>query len=330
MNKRITKKIFAALAVATFFIGGVNAQILTDFVEATAGVESVDTVTISSTTRLYVYPDVYYAPTYARATNTNIGSNEWTWYNSVDNSGPVIKAAANENWIEFTWPATAQTYPVAVYESTTGAGGCEGSVSTINVEVIGTPTVTYTADNAGADIIGTDISVCESDAARLTDIVQLAFTQAGIIGNPSYQAQYTLTVDTIALGDGAPVAPVIATESFLGSAGTQVASNAATLDLAQPVDHGDGAGFVCITNAGGESRSTVYTYSLTGVNDRISRKSDYNGTWEADAGYTPGLAYDSAFDNWTWYDTTAETIAITVNPVPVTGPIYHISNMWAN
>ena len=54
------------------------------------------------------------------------------------------------------------------------------------------------------------------------------------------------------------------------------------------------------------------------ITDRISRKSDYlvNPT--------------GANTGWRPYDTTTETIVITVNPTPVTGPIYTIPNNWAN
>ncbi|PLX10297.1 MAG: hypothetical protein C0597_17005 [Marinilabiliales bacterium] len=176
----------------------------------------------------------------------------------------------------------------------------------MDVDVIGAPSVTYSADAPGT-IIGADLTVCEGDA-RLTDVVQLAFTQAAIAGSPSYLASYTIDIDT--------TATTAFTETFSNAAA--VATDAATLGLAQPVDHGDGAGFVCLTNAGGDKRTTVYTYTILGVNDRISRKSDYL----TNSGALP--------TGWSLYDTTAETIAITVNPAPVTGPIYHIGNMWAN
>ena len=330
MNKRITKRLLAAVAVVSFFVFGANAQYFGDYVSATTAGETIDTVTVGTQTGFYAEPDPYYSPSYNTATNTGLGANQlWDWTitpatgtasGTEATSGNYLQVLGDTmNYLEVVWGAGTGTVTLDVAERNSSTT-CAGSTQSITVQVIGTPTVTYSADAANGaavgGIIGTDISVCESDADRLNDIVQLAFTQAGITGNPSYKAQYTITVDTLTIGTGVPV--TLATESFTAAGGTQVSSNAATLNLAQPVDHGDGAGFVCITNAGGDKRGTVYTYTIAGVNDRISRKCDFlSNTTNVAAG-------------WSWYDTTAETIAVTVNPAPVTGPIYHISNMWAN
>jgi hypothetical protein len=307
MNKRFTTRLMAAFAVATLLTAGANAQILTDYVIQTSAGQSVDTVTVNSTTRLYVYPDMIYSPSYNRTTNAGLGANErWTW------SGGVTKAAANENWIEQTWAATG-TVIVNVAESNS-AVSCPGSTSTINVQVIATPTVTFTATNATPVFgsAGSPFTFCENDPRLGTDNVQAAFT-SGISGNPSYQIQYAITVDTSSDG-GATWSNIAArTQTYSGAAGTQQTSNTTTSNLTAPT-----SGFVALPNGGGLQRPTRFTYTINGVNDRISRKSNYltNSTRTATA--------------WTWYDTAAETVVIIVNPTPVTGPIYHISNMWAN
>lgn len=307
MNKRFTKNLMAAAALMLFFVAGAQAQILTNYVIQTNTGETVDTVTVNSTTRLYVMPDPVYSPSYNATTNANIGVNEtWTWSNGV------TKAASGENWIEQNWTATG-TVTVDVVEANTTVS-CAGSTSTINVEVIDEPTVTYTSVD-GSPVFGSaasPFSFCESDGRLTTDYVQAAFTSE-IAGNPSYQIQYTITVDTSSDGGSTWSNIAARTQTFAGSSSTQQASNAATLNLTVPT-----GGFVAIANASADQRPTRFTYTLNGVNDRISRKSDYltNNTAAATA--------------WSWYDTTAETVVIVVNPSPVTGPIYHISNMWAN
>lgn len=311
MKKNFTKKLLAAFAVAMLFTGLSQAQILTDYVQST-GSEATDTVTISSTTRLYAYPDAVYSPSYNASTNANLGANQtWTWYNGTDATGTEIKAAANENWIEFTWPGTAQTYPVAVVEANS-AVSCDGSATTINVEIIAEPTVTFTSAD-GSGIFGSaaaPFAFCENDTRLGTDAVQGTFTH-GMSGSPSLQVQYSLTVDT-SHNAGASWTNIAAmTQTYSGAAGTQQAVTGTTHNLTAPA-----GGFVCVTD--GVDYPTRFTYSINGVNDRISRKCDYLSNSGA------------AATGWSWYDTTAETLVIVVNPVPVTGPIYHISNMWAN
>lgn len=312
MKKKITRNLVAAFATTVLFAGLAQAQILTDYVQST-GVEATDTVTVNSTTRLYVMPDPVYSPSYVASTNANLGTNQrWEWYPSADGSGVAIKAAANENWIEYTWGAAPTTYPISVIESNS-AVSCAGSVSTINVEIIAEPTVAYTAaDGSGIfGSAGSPFSFCEGDARLGTDAVQATFTH-GMTGSPSLQVEYTLAVDTSHNGGGSWTNIPAMTQSYDGASGAQQAVTGTTHNLTAPA-----GGFVPLTD--GVDYPTRFTYTLTGVNDRITRKCDY---------LTNSAAAATA---WSWYDTTdLETIVIVVNPTPVTGPIYHISNMWAN
>jgi hypothetical protein len=319
MKKNFTKKLLAAFAVAMLFAGLTQAQILTDYVQST-GSEAIDTVTVSSTTRLYAYPDAVFSPSYNATTNAGRGSNQrWTWYNGTDATGTEIKPASNDNWIEFTWPGTAQTYPVAVVESNS-AVSCNGSATTINVEVIASPTVTFNTTDGTPVFYGTTgvpVSICESDARVGTDYFQATVSHGIADNNDSrIQLHYKIIVDTS--NDAGSTWTNIVADSGLYYNGTQVTTLTApgvSHNLAVPPNTGSGtSGFVAINGA-----MTRYTYSLIGVTDKISRKSDYDGS------ILPG-----ALTGWTLYDTTVESAAIVVNPVPVTGPIYHISNTWAN
>jgi hypothetical protein len=326
MNKRLTQKILAALVVAFFFAASASAQFFGDYVEGGAGAtagQEIDSVTVGAQAGFYAEPDPYFSPGYAPTTNLGLGADQywrWTITNAVTGTASGAEAAPGtyiqtpaaindtSNYIEILFGAGTGTITLDVAERN-GAVACEGAAQTMTVAVVAEPTVTFSPDNpqVGVGEIGADVSICETDAERLNDVIQLTFT--GIYG---YQAQYGITVDTLPIGGGPAVNIPALDEDFLGAAGNQVSSNATTLDLAQPT-----GGFATITNAGGESRSTIYTYTLQGCTDRISRKSDYLSN-------TTGAA-----TGWTWYDNNGTTIAVTVNPAPVTGPIYHISNLWA-
>jgi len=325
MMKKITRNLVAAFAVTFLFVGLAQAQYFADYVEAvTGGSEEIDTVTTGTQTGLYAEPDPYYSPAYNTANNTGLGTDQYWDWTITNGTASGSEAAVYEqvlgdtsNYIEIAWSGTG-TVTVDVAERN-GAVSCAGATQSMTVQVIDPSTVTFSADNPGGNVFGgtnDTIKVCATDLTRLDDFVQVAFSQSVAFGSPSYQVQYTITIDTITSG-GAINNIAGYTESYMGSAGNQVASTADILNLAQPVDHGSGVGFVCITN-GGTSAATLYTYRIQGVTDRISRKSDFL------------LNPTKLANGWTWYDTTLETLTVQVNPAPVTGPIYHISNMWAN
>ena len=312
MKKTNILKITLTLLLA-FALNGAFAQ----FVASTSTAsEAIDTVTVGATIPYYVQPDAYFNPSFSTIADTASVESTFAWDVTGVTGASLIwqsvnATAGNGNYVEVNFGNTNGAGQTISVLETAPAGCNAGSAITMEVRVIGTPAVSFSPDNAGTVLggSGATLSFCEGDA-RLSDVVQLAFTQADLPNNPSYLASYEITVDTIQAD--ATVSNIGArTETFSGA--SAVASNANTLDLAQPT-----GGFVCITNGSGVKRSTVYKYTILGVNDRISRKSDYLTN---SAGAATG---------WTLYDTNAETVQITVNPVSVTGPIYHISNMWAN
>ena len=182
------------------------------------------------------------------------------------------------------------------------------------VTVVDAPTVTFTA---GAGFISVDtLSVCEGDAS-LSDIVQATFT-----GIRTFQLDWSLEIATLDAAGAKELywslakASLGGTQAYAvemdGAGGNQeVDINATTFDPDRPTDNTYTA-----INDGTRKKTTLYSYAINGVNDRISRKSDYLSNPTA------------AADSWTWYDTTTETVVIKVNPAPVTGPIYHIPNDW--
>jgi hypothetical protein len=319
MKRKSLLRIGLGVAMAMFVVNGLFAQVqnadysLYDANETAP--TAIDSVTTGTTTGLYVMPDMYYHPDYTAVGGWTLTANfTWNWsFNGASGGSTINDANPNDNYVEIDWGAASlgTPYEVNVYEEASPAyGGCQGDITVLNVEVVATPTVTFTADNPGS-IIGADLTVCEGDA-RLADIVQAAFT-----GIRTFQLDWDLEIATLDasmakdeyfdINYGSLGAVQDYAIQNQGSDGSQTtAINAATYDLTVPT-----GGFL-VQN----TKSTVFTYDIRGVNDRISRKSDY---------LTNAAA---ALDSWSWYDTGVETIVITVNPAPDTGPIYHIPNNW--
>jgi hypothetical protein len=313
MKRGTLLKALFGVAFAMLMANGIFAQIPAVF-DPISGDQAaaIDSVTIGSTTPYYVEPDAYYHPNYA-GTGALTAGFVWNWASAP--AGPTLNVT--NNYVEVTWPATG-LFNITVNEEAPAAyGGCTSADTNMWVRVIAEPTVTYTADNPGT-IIGADVEVCEGDG-RLTDVVQ-----AALAGVNSYQLEWTLQITTLQ-ADHSTInnywdidKNVLGAAGYAverdGAAGTQDASiTTTTYNLAKPTD-----GLFTAIVDGGNKAATVYTYTINGVNDKISRKSDYLSNTTA------------AADSWSWYDTTAETITITVNPAPETGPIYHIPNDWAN
>jgi hypothetical protein len=324
MKRGTLLKAFFGVAFAMLVANGIFGQhpINGDY-ESISGDQAaeIDSVTVGSTTGYWVLPDPYYNPN--AATTGELGtSTQWNWDLPTNPSGATFTGSGAASYtvdtvyVEVAWPATGLNN-ITVNEELTAGAGCASSDTNVWVRVIAEPTVTYSADNPGT-VIGADLNVCEGDA-RLTDDVQAALT-----GVNTYQLQWTLQITTLQadqmtindywdINKASLGAAGFAIERD-GAAGTQDASiTTATYNLDKPTD-----GLFTSIVDGLSKATTVYTYTVNGVTDRISRKSDYltNPT--------------AAADSWSWYDTTAETITITVNPAPETGPIYHIPNDWAN
>ncbi len=311
-------RMITSIAIALFVANGLFAQVENtgDYEAITGAATEIDSVTVGTTTGLYVKPDAYFHPGYVAPNWTLTTGFTWSW-NVPAGLGAITFSAVDTNYVEIQWNAAsvASTSIVVTETAPAGFGGCSGDTN-VYVQVIDSPTATFTADNPGT-IIGANLTVCEGDA-RLADVVQATMT-----GITSLQLEWTLeiaTLDATAVKDeyfNLAKASLGAVQAFaINRAGTlanpqETGINALTFNFNKPTD-----GTYTAIQPAALKKSTVYTYVINGINDRISRKSDYltNAAGAANL--------------WTWYDTTAETITIRVNPAPVTGPIYHIPNDW--
>ncbi len=335
MFKKLTMKFLAAFAVAIMFSFSLSAQILSDYVEGGTGgatLEQIDSVTQGTTHTYYVEPDPYYSPSYSAASNSGYASTAtWSWFKaSADNWTSASIAASgsytatnNNNNLSIVFGTSLGLDSIGVYEGSTLAGLCDGDTSYLKIFVVDTSSVDYAAASMFYDaaVSNDTLKICEGDLLLSSKYVYVDFTES-ISGNPSLQLDYSFSQVTV--NSAGASSTIYSFDSTIANSYTQVKDlDGSDKYLYRPAA-GDGYvgldDYACYTNSG-VKQQTIYTYTLEGVSDRISRKADY-----ATGGYT----YNKLA--WTLYDKndTDATFVIVVNPAPVTGPIYHISNTWAN
>ena len=316
-----TKNIFKVLATLVFAImigSAAYAQPVSPFAQYDANETAptaIDSVTTGMTMPYYVMPDAYFHPGYVNPGWALTPGFTWTWEIYTNPGGAAI-SSQTDNYVEIAW-GTAGNYAVQVFEIAPAAyGGCNGDTTIMNVTVLPVPTLAF---NTAAGYITDSIEVCEGDA-QLLDIVGVSLD-----GVTPFHLMWTFEIATLdasrakdAYYDTDKSTPVGQyAEQFTAAIPDNV--TAATYDLTGP----DDGVFDCIGGV-----STVYTYQISGVNGKISRKSDYLLSPSADDDFN---YWDASANNFvgTAGGWTVASIAITVNPRPDTGPIYHIPNNWA-
>jgi hypothetical protein len=339
MKTRFTKKLFAALAVAGLFAGGAYAQVIPGYEDGTAGgvanyvgtgTQATTEVTIGKTIPLFAWPDTYYHPSYDPEAGTGLTvGHTWAW-TPIAGTGTVTLANASGNYVEMTG-ATLGTATVSVLESGPVCG--DVSPQTMGVTVRATPTVSITLP------VALTITQCEGNALLTFASTQV---QATIVNNSTsnYRLVWSLEIYTESAGSpdewfdtdistslGTAPGPYYA-ESYTQAAPDYIA--AAGIYNISSVGAPDVA-YITINN-----KTTVYRYTVTAINDAVSRRGDFINIDDAVQG-TGNAVNSAAPGDFMYYDVLgANPLAatsvrtITVNPVPVTGPIYHISNLWAN
>jgi len=322
---KTTNKILVSAVTFLFALMSVQAQVEnSDFTSIGDATVNIDSVSVGSTNGYYIMPDTYYHPNYNGANSWTLTAGfTWTWDVTA---GAIANDADNaDNYVEVEFPSTG-TYVLAGRETSPAAyGACSSEDTTITVEVLDTASFSVIA---GGGYISANTEVCEGDAT-LSNL--LGINIADNAGNgANYNLQWSLTIYTLQADHTTPVNYYNTDESTNVGAGNPAISYtaAAPAAIANPgvydLTHVNDGEFSAIGGA-----STVYEYTVTSINDRFSRKSEYLSLLAANGG-TPGFA--TTPDDFTYYGAGDEefTITITVNPAPVTGPIYHIPNNWAN
>ncbi|MDD3568890.1 MAG: hypothetical protein PHT92_10870 [Bacteroidales bacterium] len=322
-TKNLLKLAFTMLAMIV--MTGAMAQ-----VEESQYVEASGTTyhTTGQPLGLYARPDMSYSPDYRSDAVTPWSLNpnsEWKWVFGTDMSvtdANMIEDWANNNYVEIAAPAVG-LYTISVAERNTNTGCADNTPVSQQVAVFSQPSINFRAADGVAWGDG-----CGNITAKTITLDLVAEGLASGLINATWQLQtMPVTIDgaTGVHTDGTVDATnsfswnksTTATQTLDGVSWTMtdnggfdatLASPAlSTLTLAATLDFELGAGEV--------ARKWVFSL-VDGINDRISRKSDYITI--AGGGST------------SWYTGTTTDIEIYVVRAPETGPIYHIPNSYNN
>lgn len=320
MNKRITRKIFAAFAVSMLFVGFAMAQTHNGTTVPGAGANYVSGdvqtemwMTVGTTVPAYAQPDPYYHPNYdpAGGNYTLTDGFTWTWTETPTGTGvlTITQNAANDNYVTFSTP-DVDDYAITVAE---GSALCtDATPSTLTLHAIAAPTAQF--GTAG------DSTTCGNLGVQA---VALNITEAVTAPMNTYALSVVMTVDTFDYATNAWV-------NIAASTSTEIDWTLAAKG----------------TPNGGATPNFVHTFNTPAidlVNNRRTRylftlgdPSDYTG---AGAGMASNVSQNSDYiaiaggsvaANTTLYGFgAADVMGWVVNPTPATGPIYHISNAWA-
>lgn len=342
MNKRITRKIMAAVAVATLFGGLMFAQVEAtgDYTQYDANLlvpTTVEYVTVGATMGYYAVPDPTYHPAYVNGVGgpwTLTAGFTWAWTVPTEPAPgdatvayPVATFPANYGRI--TYGATGN-YVVNVAETAPAAfGGCaDASPTVMNVTAIVAPTGTMSIAPAAPWVqIGVTPSyqTCSNQAA---EPVTISFVENVPNALASYAFQVTETIENLNGANAVIATPQaqavvqnfpLTSKVRTGNVGTLPAAafNAATPNFSF-VFNTDALDIVQV--AGVDAR-TRYTYTVTRAGSALPATNfDFASNISHKSNYILGAG------NELYYAFTNNTVSFIVNPAPATGPIYHISN----
>lgn len=311
MKKTNFLKIAFTLVLA-FVISGAFAQILTVYDETNA----TDMYQTESTTfRLYALPDANFSGSYDAATNTGIDVNaRWTWdLGGLTAIAPWVDntTAIAQNYVEITAPAAGGgPYTIDATESNTLGGGCvSGTTQSQIVNVVAAPTGSITT---------TDILAPANCGDQAAETVQVQFVENVPDALAGFAFAVTETVDVID-GTGAFVSNVSTNATFVSFTTATKAQGVGadfTAASASPNFYYEFSTSPLVVDGG--TNRTRYTYNLVKATDAPGASLD--GVISA---ISEKSQYIDGVDTYSFGD--SEVVFI-VNPAPVTGPIYHISN----
>ncbi len=322
MTKKSVLKLATAALVFLFAANVVNAQVEDDnYVEID---EVITHHTVGRTLGFYVEPDAAYNPNYTAGGLWTLNPKSgWTWsYSDAEaNLDPV------DNYVQITDLAVGN-WMIEVFETNDDLD-CDGGVVDERVVILPAPTMEV---NAGAVGFGDECGDLEDHT------ISFSLT-AATLANDLISAQwrlktYPVTID--ASGDPELDLDSEAIEVFLWNKFDESPQTIGGQDWTMTENSsfvGDGTNPPALAaytlsmtrdyNLPGGNDAYLYRWEIElgeddGINDRISRKSDYIDS---------DLAINT--DDYTIYG-TAGTIDIYVVRAPVTGPIYHIPNAFGN
>jgi len=307
--KKSTLLKLALMSVCAFLFVGAQAQDPAVINVNYTNVAETVYQTAGKNFRLYVAPDQVYSPGYDGDGIPAINAlSEWRWVTGASYAAGVqVKTWANENWIEVAAPVAGTTQYWVSERYNALCNDATGTTKTVTV--IAAPDATITTGDLAAG--------CGNVVAQ---VVAIQITEAA----PATLAAYAFSVEEVVENIDAAGNPI----------GLPLSTNATFVDY--PVAGGKlktpaltganptyGVNFTTSALDILNAKRTRYTYTLTkasdapglasdGIISAISQKSDVVGGTVLTHGFAGDIAY----------------VAI-VNPTPTTGPIYHVTNIFA-
>lgn len=304
----------AMLCIATLCAAGAMAQTPTQILGVYENVDEIIYQTTDKKLRLYVAPDPLYSPGYDATDNSGInGQSEWRWEKAGwTGTSNEIKPWTNENWLEM--PVT-ESLTIHVKERF-GTAGCEGSTATTKqIIAVGKPSATFgTLTMTGWEDEGSNTwSKCSNGDDVIVKIPINITESSAHINARTYGTTYTTTLYEVDnAGNWKPN----------GTPQSTLSADASTLAIT--VDNNTNNGEISFTlpmlkASGSTPVRTKYVIEFEGkLQSKITQLSDYRA-YVAGGGTGNPATYTS-------YDFPGSTFTFILNPLPKTGPIYHIPN----
>jgi len=293
-ERKLTLKFFATLLAFLFTVGGVFGQEAEDFGNANAD-DNISYITVGRTMPFYVKPDEYYHPDFEPVSDNITEGFTWIWApvaEAWDWGTELTLADEDLNYVEITAGDETGDFDLNVREQAPEEfGGCEDPEGTdITIRVVEAPEIHSFPSFQEVFEIG------EGETYQQCGDVTGFDASIELSGFPNFEVRWELVIETYnEETENWDEHQVITDETAVGPGTSYSRLTNETYDFDSNRD-------LVVEN----NRRTRYTYTIEGITDLISRRSDYLD------GET------------TWYDTVERTFAIIVNPAPETGPIFHI------
>jgi len=258
-----------------------------------------DTITVGYQSKYIAQPDPVYHGSYNTGGTWALTADfTWVWTFFKDGGTTpatvttdyVTTAGTKANELLVTWPAVGNYVLKVAEKAPVAFGSCEDS-SPSEINI-----AVVDAPVRNTVPTGT-VQYCGNQAS--TNII------VNLSGFPAFDVTWALEQDNID-ENGAQIVGSVNTlrASAAQRVGTPNFTTRSTFDFTL-----ESRAFTLVNG-----ERTRYTYTFGGINDLYSRKSDYVG------------------GSTTWFPNPAadQTYIVIVNPMPATGPIFHVPNNWGN
>lgn len=288
MKRKLLKFMLTMLTMFVFV--GAFSQDPADFEQAALDGSTTSYVTLDKTMPLYVQPDGTYHPSWTPISNNLTPDFTWVWTIPVG----LTLTSQVDNYVTITADVLGDHIVNVKEKAPLAWGGCEDATGRdITIRVVEKPELhSFPVFDAIPLIDGGTYQTCAP--YTISPNIEVS-------GFPNFRVHFTLTQQALEL-DGTPTGPVntLVTNAIVGGGNSliRLANQTYVFDLDRDM----------VLIAAGTR--TQYVYTITGVTDNISRKSDY-------------LSGETLYGS-------ASTFTFIINPTPVTGPIFHIPNDFGN